>query len=83
MMEDEVVHRRHWLTREQFLDLLGVTNFIPGPNSTEMAIHVGYRQAGLIGLLVSGSCFIFPAAILVGAIAWIYVTYGQLPEGRC
>lgn len=82
MMEDEVVRRRNWLSREEFLDLLGITNFIPGPNSTEMAIHVGYRQAGWVGLSVAGSCFIFPAAILVGAIAWIYVTYGKLPEAE-
>jgi chromate transporter len=82
MMEDEVVRRRNWLSREEFLDLLGVTNFIPGPNSTEMAIHVGYRQARWVGLLVAGSCFILPAAIIVGAIAWLYVTYGKLPAAE-
>src|SRR5689334_21183319 len=58
MMEDEVVRRRRWLSREQFLDYLGATNLIPGPNSTEMAIHIGYKQAGLLGLLIAGTCFI-------------------------
>ncbi|MDB5296690.1 MAG: chromate transporter, chromate ion transporter family [Phycisphaerales bacterium] len=80
LMEDEVVRRRQWLTRERFLDLLGATNLIPGPNSTELAIHVGYDRAGLPGLLVAGSCFILPAALIVGAIAWAYVRFGRLPE---
>ncbi len=80
MMEEEVVRRRGWLSREQFLDLLGVTNLIPGPNSTEMAIHIGYMQQGWAGLLIAGSCFILPAAFLVGAIAWAYVQFGMLPE---
>lgn len=80
MMEEEVVRRRGWLSREQFLDLLGVTNLIPGPNSTEMALHIGYMQQGWAGLLVAGSCFILPAAFLVGAIAWAYVQFGTLPE---
>ncbi len=80
MMEDEVVARRAWLTREEFLDFLGATNLIPGPNSTEMAIHVGRTQAGLPGLLVAGSCFILPASILVTVLAWIYVRYGTLPQ---
>lgn len=79
MMEDEVVGRRGWMTREQFLDLLGATNLIPGPNSTEMAIHVGYTRRGLPGLLVAGACFILPAVLIVGVIAWAYVRYGQLP----
>jgi len=79
MMEDEVVRRRSWLEREKFLDLLGITNLIPGPNSTEMAIHIGYRQGGFVGLLVAGSCFILPAALIVGAIAWAYVSFGKLP----
>lgn len=79
MMEDEVVRRRGWLTREQFLDYLGATNLIPGPNSTEMAIHVGHARAGWAGLLVAGACFILPATFLVGAIAWAYVRYGTLP----
>jgi chromate transporter len=80
MMEDEVVRRRRWLKREEFLDLLGATNLIPGPNSTEMAIHVGYRQAGWLGLVVAGSCFILPAALIVTLFAWTYVRYGSLPE---
>jgi chromate transporter len=80
MMHDEVVVRRRWLTQEEFADLLGATNLIPGPNSTELAIHIGHRRAGWPGLLVSGACFILPAAILVGLCAWAYVTYGTLPE---
>lgn len=80
MMEDEVVRRRRWLTREQFLDLLGVVNLIPGPNSTEMAIQIGYRVAGWRGLLIGGVCFILPAALLTLALAWIYVRYGMLPR---
>lgn len=75
-----MVRRRGWLSREQFLDLLGVTNLIPGPNSTEMALHIGYVQQGWAGLLVAGSCFILPAAFLVGVIAWAYVQFGTLPE---
>src|SRR5262245_56177553 len=68
MMEEEVVRRRAWLSREHFLDLLGMTNMIPGPNSTEMAIHIGYLQHGWAGLLVAGSCFILPATFLVVVI---------------
>lgn len=79
MMEDEVVNRRRWLTREHFLDLIGATNLIPGPNSTEMAIHVGYSTAGLPGLIVAGICFIFPAILVTGIFAWIYVQFGTLP----
>src|SRR5919206_5254846 len=73
MMEDEVVRRRRWMTRERFLDLLGATNLIPGPNSTELAIHVGYLRGGWPGLVVAGSCFILPAALIVTAFAWAYV----------
>jgi chromate transporter len=80
MMEDEVVRRRRWLTREKFLDLLGATNLIPGPNSTEMAIHIGYHQAGWAGLIVAGSCFILPAVLIVTGFAWAYVRYGSIPE---
>lgn len=79
MMEADVVRKRAWLTHDEFLDLLGATNLIPGPNSTEMAIHIGYRQAGWPGLLVAGSCFILPAFFMVAALAWGYVTYGNLP----
>ena len=82
MMEEEVVRRRGWLTREEFLDLLGATNLIPGPNSTEMAIHIGHRRAGWPGLLVAGVCFILPAALMVTAIAWVYMRYGTLPEAK-
>src|SRR6188768_4086905 len=64
MMEDEVVRRRGWMTHDEFLDLYGATNLIPGPNSTEMAIHVGHRRAGWAGLVVAGSCFIVPAALI-------------------
>jgi chromate transporter len=80
MMEDEVVRRRHWLSREDFLDLLGATNLIPGPNSTELAIHIGHRRAGWRGLLVAGICFIVPAFALVFTLAWAYVRFGKLPQ---
>jgi chromate transporter len=80
MMEDEVVRRRGWLTGEQFLDCLGATNLIPGPNSTELAIHIGHARGGWPGLLVAGACFIVPAAAIVGAVAWAYVRFGTLPE---
>src|SRR5579871_2395758 len=80
MMEEEVVRRRKWLSHEEFLDLLGATNLIPGPNSTEMAIHIGYLRAGWPGLLLAGSCFIVPAMLLVMAIAWAYVRFGGLPQ---
>lgn len=79
MMEDEVVRRRGWLTREEFLDLVGATHLIPGPNSTELAIHIGHRRAGWPGLLVAGVCFIAPAMALVWLVAWGYVRYGSLP----
>tara|TARA_B100002003_G_scaffold206868_2_gene200872 strand:- start:380 stop:1522 length:1143 start_codon:yes stop_codon:yes gene_type:complete len=80
MMRDEVVERRRWLTDTEFLDLLAATNLIPGPNSTEMAIHLGYKRGGLPGLLLAGSCFILPACLIVGAIAWGYVRYGDTPQ---
>jgi chromate transporter len=80
LMEAEVVRRRRWLSHEEFLDLLGATNLIPGPNSTEMAIHVGYRRAGVPGLLVAGICFILPSALIVTAIASLYVQYGSVPQ---
>jgi chromate transporter len=79
MMEDEVVRRRGWLTHEEFLDYLGATNLIPGPNSTELAIHIGRERAGWPGLVVAGACFILPAMLIVGAIAWAYVRFGTLP----
>jgi len=80
MMRDEVVRRRRWLTDEQFLDLLGATNLIPGPNSTEMAIHVGWARRRWAGLLVAGACFIVPAALLTCGLAWAYVRFGKLPQ---
>ncbi|WP_448268788.1 chromate efflux transporter [Nostoc sp. DSM 114159] len=80
MIEDEVVKRRQWLTREHFLDLLGATNLIPGPNSTEMAIHIGYIYAGWLGLIVSGVCFVLPAVLITGGFAGVYVAYGSLPQ---
>ncbi len=80
MMEEEVVTRRHWLEREQFLDLVGATNLIPGPNSTEMAIHVGYVRAGWAGLAVAGLCFILPAVLITAALAWMYVRFGKVPN---
>jgi chromate transporter len=79
MMEAEVVRRRGWLSRERFLDLLGATNLIPGPNSTELAIHVGHERAGWRGLLVAGTCFIAPAFVIVLACAWAYVRFSMLP----
>ncbi len=80
MMEDEVVRRRGWMSREEFLDLLGASQLIPGPNSTELAIHVGFARAGWPGLLVAGACFIVPAMLIVWAFAWAYVRYGALPD---
>lgn len=80
MIEYEVVKRRQWLTQEHFLDLLGATNLIPGPNSTEMAIHIGYIYAGWLGLIVSGISFILPAVLITGVFAFIYVSYGSVPE---
>ncbi len=80
MLEDEVVKRRGWLSREHFLDLVGATNLIPGPNSTEMTMHVGYERRGWAGLFTAGACFILPAALLTGTLGWLYAAYGTLPE---
>jgi chromate transporter len=82
MMENEVVRRRRWLSQEEFLDLLGAVNLIPGPNSTEMAIFIGYRRAGALGLLLAGGCFILPAVVIVSIIAWAYQKYGTLPQAE-
>jgi chromate transporter len=79
IMEDELVRRRKWLSREKFLDLLGASNLIPGPSSSELAIHIGYLRAGWIGLIMGGVCFILPAALIVAVIAWAYVRFGHLP----
>lgn len=80
IMHDEVVVRRKWLTAEEFLDLVGATNLIPGPNSTEMAIHIGFLRAGWPGLILGGACFILPAVGMVLALAWVYVRYGTTPQ---
>lgn len=82
MFRDEVVSRRQWMNDEQFLDLLGITNLIPGPNSTEMAIHIGYVRAGWRGLLAAGLSFILPAAVIVLLLAVLYVEYGTSPAGE-
>jgi chromate transporter len=82
MMRDEVVRRRRWVSDERFLDLLGMTNLIPGPNSTEMAIHLGYVRAGWPGLLLGGACFIVPATLIVLVLAWAYAHYGATPAAR-
>ena len=79
MMEDEVVRKRQWISREEFLDLLSATALIPGPNSTEMAIHIGHRRGGWAGLLVAGASFILPSVFIVGLVSWGYVRYGRIP----
>ncbi|WP_370020309.1 chromate efflux transporter [Planotetraspora sp. GP83] len=79
MMHDELVRRRGWLTEQRFLDLLGASNLIPGPTSTELAIHIGHERAGWRGLVAAGACFILPATVMVGALAHLYVTYGSTP----
>ncbi|MGF2037844.1 MAG: chromate transporter [Nostoc sp. CmiVER01] len=80
MMDNEVVNHRQWMSRQKLLDLLGITNLIPGPNSTELAIHIGYERAGWRGLLVAGSCFILPAMLIVWALAAIYARYQTVPQ---
>lgn len=80
MMEAEVVGRRRWMDRDTFLDLLGTCNLLPGPNSTEMAIHIGHARAGWKGLIVAGLCFIVPASLITLALAWGYVAFGRLPQ---
>ncbi len=79
LMEDEVVRKRQWVTRQQFLDMLGLTNLIPGPNSTQMAINLGFARAGWAGLTVAGASFIVPAALITAAVAWAYVRFSTLP----
>ena len=78
MLQHEVVERRGWISQAEFLDHLGASSIIPGPTSTELVIHIGRRRAGWPGLLVAGACFILPAAVMVGVLAWAYVRYGQL-----
>ncbi len=80
MMDDEIIEKRKWITREKFVDLIGATNLIPGPNSTEMAIHLGYERGGVIGLFIAGLSFIIPAMSLVLIFAYLYVAYGTLPK---
>ncbi len=80
MMEDEVVRRRGWLDRQHFLDLMAAVNFVPGPNSTEMAIHLGLIRAGYAGLVTAGVCFILPAVLIILPLGWMYVTFGQVPQ---
>ncbi len=80
MMEDEIITKRKWMSREHFLDLIGATNLIPGPNSTEMTMHCGHERAGSKGLFVAGIAFIFPAVVITALLAYLYVSYGNLPE---
>lgn len=80
LMREEVVTKRQWMTPQYFLDLVGATNLIPGPNSTEMTMHIGRERAGWKGLVVAGTCFILPAVIITGLFAWLYKQYGQLPD---
>jgi chromate transporter len=80
MMEERCVRRRKWLTRERFPDLLGAASLLPGPSSTEVAIHLGEIRGGAAGLVVARACFILPAAVLVMALAWAYMKYGTMPQ---
>lgn len=82
IMHDEVVKRRKWLDEQEFLDLLGATNLIPGPNSTEMAIHISYKRAGWQGLILGGMSFILPSVLIVLGLAWLYVQYGSYPQAE-
>ena len=82
MMHDETVKRRKWLSDQEFLDLVGATNLIPGPNSTEMAIHIGFLRAGWPGLIIGGICFIVPAMLIVLLLAWVYVRFGATPQAE-
>lgn len=79
MMEEEVVTKRKWMDRQHFLDLVGATNLIPGPISTEMTMHCGYERAGWKGLFTAGACFILPAVVFTGILAYLYVEYGKVP----
>ena len=80
LMDDEIVEKRKWLSREHFLDLIGATQLIPGPNSTEMTMHCGHERGGVAGLFIAGISFIFPAVVITGILAFLYVEYGKLPE---
>jgi len=80
LMERECTHRRTWLTREHFLSLLAATNLVPGPNATEMAIHIGYIRAGAAGLIGGGVAFILPAFAITLLLSWVYGAMGGLPQ---
>lgn len=80
LFEDEFTNKRKWLDRQHFLDLVGATNLIPGPNSTEMALHIGYQRGGIWGLIIAGFSFIIPAVLITGFIAYLYSLYGNLPK---
>src|SRR4030042_2934594 len=82
IMHDETVKKRKWLSDQEFLDSVGATNLIPGPNSTEMAIHIGFLRAGWPGLIMGGICFIFPAMLIVLFLAWVYVHFGTTPQAE-
>jgi chromate transporter len=80
LFEDEVVSKRKWMTHQHFLDLVGTTNLIPGPNAIEMALHTGYYRAGFAGLFTAGICFTLPAVLITGILAYVYALYGNLPD---
>lgn len=80
MMREEIVRRRKWVSNERFVDLISIVNLIPGPNSTELAIYLGYLRAGWLGLILAGVCFIGPAMLIVLVLAWLYVRFGSLPQ---
>jgi chromate transporter len=82
MMHDEAVKRRNWMSDQEFLDLVGATNLIPGPNSTEMAIHIGFQRAGWMGLIIGGACFIVPPMCIVLLLAVLYVHYGSMVQAK-
>src|SRR6185437_2868699 len=82
MMRQEAAIKRQWLTEQHFLDLIGATNLIPSPNSTEMAIHIGHERGGWKGLIIAGLCFIMPAVLITACFAWLYKVYGQLPQAQ-
>jgi len=82
MMEEEFVRRRAWVSHADFLDMLGASNLVPGPSSTEMAIHIGHQRGGWRGLIIAGVCFILPAMLIVMACAWVYATFGSLPQAQ-
>jgi chromate transporter len=79
IMRDEVVKKRKWITEQEFLDLFGAANMIPGPTSTELAIYLGYRRVGWMGLVLAGVCFILPAMLIVMILSWAYIRYGTTP----